>query len=73
MTEEKQPTPSTNIWHIIISVVGAAFGVQSSKTRERDFTQGKPMNFIIGGIIFTIVFISTVFFVVSSVLSKAGM
>lgn len=29
-----------NFWQILQSVLGALFGVQSSKVRERDFTEG---------------------------------
>ena len=31
-----------SLWQIFWSVLGALFGVQSSKVRERDFTQGAP-------------------------------
>ena len=53
------------------SVLAAAFGVQSSKNRERDFKQGKARHFIIGGIIFTLLFMLSVYTVVQTVLSNA--
>ncbi|WP_404400404.1 DUF2970 domain-containing protein [Idiomarina seosinensis] len=34
----------------ILSVVAAFFGVQSDSNRQRDFTHGKPLTFIIIGI-----------------------
>lgn len=46
------------------SVVAAAFGVQSSKNRMRDFAGGKPWPFILGGLAFTILFILTLVTVV---------
>ena len=40
-------------WQMLSSVMAAAFGVQSSRNRQRDFSRGKPMHFIIIGIGFT--------------------
>lgn len=42
---------------IIGSVLAAAFGVQSSANRERDFRQGRAQHFIIAGIVFTALFV----------------
>ncbi|HEY9037193.1 MAG TPA: DUF2970 domain-containing protein [Pseudomonadales bacterium] len=70
-TPDKPPAP--NLWQIISSILAAAIGVQSSKNRERDFTQGKTKHFIVGGIIFTILFIVTIVTIVRTVLSQAGM
>ncbi|MFZ2207172.1 MAG: DUF2970 domain-containing protein [Porticoccaceae bacterium] len=53
---------------IVRSTLSAAIGVQSSKNRERDFTQGSPFAFIAAGIIFTVLFILTVVTVVHLVL-----
>jgi len=53
---------------IVRSTLAAAIGVQSSKNRERDFTQGNPLAFIAAGIIFTVLFILTVVTVVHLVL-----
>lgn len=39
-SEEGRARP--NLWQILISVLGALFGVQSSAVRERDFTRGQP-------------------------------
>jgi len=39
------------------SVGAAMLGVQSSKNKERDFTHGKPLHFIIGGLIGTLIFL----------------
>lgn len=55
-------------FQIVGSTMAAAFGVQSSKNRERDFTQGKASHFIVAGIIFTVLFALTVFTVVQLVL-----
>jgi len=53
---------------VIQSVFAAAFGVQSKKNRERDFSQGKPIVFIAAGLIFALVFILSVYSVVQMVL-----
>jgi hypothetical protein len=59
-------------WQIVASTLAAAFGVQSSRNRERDFTTGKFTQFIIAGIVFTILFVVVMIFVVRMVLSSAA-
>ena len=49
---------------IFLSVSAAFFGVQKNKTRIRDFEQGKPIHFILTGIILTFLFLTVVFFLV---------
>ena len=57
-----------SLWQMIGSTIAAAFGVQSSKNRERDFSQGKALPFIFMGIAFTVLFVLAVMGVVSLVL-----
>ncbi len=57
---------------VIGSVFAAGLGVQSSKNRERDFKQGRLGVFIAAGLIFTLLFIGTVYTVVQLVLKNAG-
>lgn len=45
------------LWQVICSVFAAGFGVQSKENKERDFTRGKPLQFIIAGLLFTIAFL----------------
>jgi hypothetical protein len=59
-------------WQIAGSTAAAAFGVQNRANRERDFKRGKPLHFIIAGILFTAVFVLTVVFVVRLVLSNVS-
>jgi len=54
------------------SMFASAFGVQSKKNRERDFQQGKFHHFIIGGIIFAVLFVLLIVGVVKIVMSAAG-
>lgn len=61
-------TSGTGFFAVVGSVFSAAFGVQSSRNRKRDFEQGRPIHFIVGGIIGTVVFIALVLFAVMAVL-----
>ena len=61
-----------SLLRIVKSIAAAAFGVQSNRNREADFTHGNYRHFIIGGIVFTVIFVLTVAFVVSLVLKNAG-
>jgi hypothetical protein len=73
-TSEKDSTPTPEEAHeprfreVVISVLAAALGVQSSKNRERDFTKGNPLVFIAAGLIFTILFVLTLIAVVNLIL-----
>jgi len=68
--KKKAPPQKLTLWQIICSVLAAAFGVQSNKNRQRDFTQAKPSTYVIAGIIFTILFVLAVATVVNLVLSS---
>jgi Protein of unknown function (DUF2970) len=73
MTKEEQEKPKKiTPFSFMSSIVAAAFGVQSNKNRERDFEHGKFHHFIIGGIIFAVVFIFIVIGVVKLVMHNAG-
>lgn len=67
-SDNKPPT----FWQVLHSVMAAAFGVQSSKNRTRDFTHGKPGQFLLLGLLFTGVFALTLFAIVKLVLYFAG-
>ncbi len=66
--EEKKPT----FWQVVISVLAAALGVNSRKNQERDFQSSSPLPFIVGGLIFGLIFIIAVALVVAIVLEQAG-
>lgn len=66
--DNKPPT----LWQMLHSIVAGAFGVQSGKNRERDFTHGKPSHFVVLGIVFTVVFALALFGIVKLVLHLAG-
>ncbi|MGV8842532.1 MAG: DUF2970 domain-containing protein [Pseudomonas sp.] len=66
---DKKP-PS--LWQMLHSVLAAALGVQSNKNRERDFSHGKPLHFIMLGLLVTGVFVLVIFAVVRLALYLAG-
>ena len=67
-TENTDEQQSLTFWQVLGSTLAAAFGVQSSKNRERDFTHGKASHFILMGIGFTAVFVLIMVGIVSYVL-----
>jgi hypothetical protein len=70
MSMSKPNHKRTNFVSVVKSILAAGIGVQSEKNRQRDFEKGNPLVFIIGGIIFTVLFILTVASVVGLVLSN---
>ncbi len=63
---QKQQVPW---WRVVLSVMQAAFGVQSSRNRERDFTHGKLLHYIIAALIFTSLFVVLLLVIVNRVLA----
>jgi hypothetical protein len=57
-----------SFFQVVVSVVSAAFGVQSSANRERDFAGGSATPYIIAGVLFTVIFILALVGVVRLVL-----
>ena len=60
----QQPAPkirpeeeSLTLWEVICSVFAAGFGVQSRDNKVRDFSRGKPLQFIAAGLLFTVAFL----------------
>ncbi|MCK5770087.1 DUF2970 domain-containing protein [Algiphilus sp.] len=56
---------------LLQAVAAALLGVQSERARKRDFSRGKPMHFIIIGVLATIVFVLTITGIVQLVLHLA--
>ena len=67
---DQQQAPS--FLSVLGSVIASMFGVQSSRRHEADFTRGKPIHYIMVGLLVTLVFILTVWSVVKLVVSLAG-
>lgn len=71
--DESPKKTKPSLWQVISSVNAAFLGVQSSKNRERDFTQGKASHYIVVGIIMTLLLIAGLVFIVKFMLRNAGM
>lgn len=71
--DQRDSNSKPNFFQIVLSVFAAAFGVQSSKNRERDFKGGNIYVYITAGVIFTAVFVVVVILVVRLVLAKSGL
>jgi hypothetical protein len=65
---QKEPSKPIPFWRVVVSVIQASFGVQSNRNRERDFTTGKFLPFVVAALLFTGLFVLTIVFVVSLVL-----
>lgn len=68
--DKKEQTEKASFMQVVASVLAGALGVQSSKNRERDFSQNTFLPYIVGGIIFTILFAGGLALLVSMLLSN---
>ena len=69
MSDERKN--KTKLLQVIGSVMAAFFGVQSSKNKKRDFEEGNHKVFIITGLVFTVIFMLSVYGLVQLVLANA--
>lgn len=67
-TEPKKP----GFWQVVFSILAAALGVNSQRNRERDFSASSPWPFIIGGVIFGVLFVVGIALIVMVVLESTG-
>ncbi len=65
----KEPT----LLDVARSVLWAMLGVQKQKNYERDFTKGKPWQYVVVGLIAVTIFILILVLVVNTVLSSVGL
>ncbi len=70
MSNEQKKEPG--LWDVAKSVLAAFLGVQKSKHYERDFSHGKPWQYITLGLIGVVLFIVIIVSVVKVVMSLAG-
>ncbi|CAM3079943.1 hypothetical protein BZK31_00600 [Pseudomonas floridensis] len=69
--DDSPKNKSPTVRQMLHSILAAAFGVQSGKNRERDFTHGKPAHFLLLGLLCTVIFVAVLFGVVQLVLYLA--
>lgn len=75
MDDPSKETPDgkpPSFWQMVHSILSAALGVQSHKNRQRDFTYGKPVHFLMLGLVFTVLFVLVLIGVVWLVVDMAG-
>jgi hypothetical protein len=60
-----------SFWQTVASVLSAFFGVQSSKVRQRDFSSGDPLAFIVIAVAMTALFVLILISVVHLILHFA--
>jgi hypothetical protein len=73
MTEKNnQQEESLALWEVFQGVFAMFIGVQSEANRERQFKYGKLHQFIIVGIVVTVVFVLHIILLVKFALSWAG-
>lgn len=70
--ERREPDEPLTLWQTAMSVLAAFFGVQSSANRQRDFSRGRPLHFILIGLVATVIFVLVLVLVVRLVLAQAG-
>ena len=57
---------------MVTSVLAAMFGVQSERNRRRDFSAGRPMPYIVVGLVMTVLLVLAIWLLVQLVLVSAG-
>lgn len=66
------PAREPSLWQVVGSVMASMFGVQSSRKHEQDFAKGRAWVYVAVGLVVTIAFIMTIWYVVRMVLKSAG-
>ncbi|KEQ15638.1 hypothetical protein GZ77_03375 [Endozoicomonas montiporae] len=69
---QKKREKGTGVKAILQSAFASAFGVQSKKNLSRDFNQGRPADFIIAGIIGTVLFVTVLVVIVKTILTVSA-
>jgi len=67
---EDSENKGITLLQLISSTLFAALGIQKRSNMERDFSKGKPAQFIVAGILFTAIFVLVVVLVVNLVLGS---
>lgn len=68
-SNESRSRKNPGIFKIMQSVLAGAFGVQSGRRHQEDFSSQSPWPYIIAGVIFTVGFVVVLALIVSWVLS----
>lgn len=60
------------LFQVVKSTLMSFFGVQKESVRKRDFEKGKPVQFIVTGIVLTVCFVLVLWGTVKFILHQAG-
>lgn len=71
LMEDRKPTEKLSLPQVFGSVMASFLGVQKNATRERDFRRGRARDFILVGIVLTLLFILAIWGVVQLVMQFA--
>lgn len=66
------PVRGQSLLSVFGSVLASMFGVQSGRKHQQDFAKGRPWVYVAVGLVMTVAFILTIWFVVQMVLKSAG-
>jgi uncharacterized membrane protein YidH (DUF202 family) len=67
-TAEQKQKERIGLIQVTLSVLAAMFGVQNHEKHQRDFEQGDPIQFIVIGILFVLLFIFTLIWIVNLII-----
>lgn len=60
------------LWQTLLSVLSSFFGVQSERNRERDFNDGRPVHYVLIGLLMAALFVISIILLVRWALILAG-
>ncbi|MEX1082418.1 MAG: DUF2970 domain-containing protein [Halofilum sp. (in: g-proteobacteria)] len=72
MNDRNRSAGRPGIIDVIRSVGAAFFGVQSEANRQRDFTHGKLVHYVVAGALATVVLVVSIWGLVQLILATAG-
>jgi hypothetical protein len=64
--------PALTFIQVMKSTLAAFLGIQNNDNRHRDFERGKPIHYVMVGLLFTFIFVIAVYALVQVVLHFAG-
>jgi hypothetical protein len=68
---DSKALPRPGVLKVMQSILAGALGVQSSKRHQEDFANPSPWAYIVGGLLFTTLFIGGLILLVNVVLASA--
>jgi len=66
----KQSKAKPGFLSVVQSTLAGLFGIQSEKNRQADFTNGSPINYIVSGLIATVILLVCMGLLVKTVVAQ---